>query len=95
MDKEKELDQMRNTLDSYLKRNPIGYIENIPLFICSVLIEDGYRKADEVRKETIKEIWERVSNVEGAATESAISYSMKIVAEFERIFAECSVEVEE
>lgn len=91
MDEEKEVARLCHTLiDAGLFNAPIRLKT-----ISEAVIKAGYRKADEVRRETIREIWERISNVEGAATESAISYSMKVVAEFERIFAKYGIEVDE
>lgn len=61
MGKEKEIDQMIETIkDQHFEENPHEYIKNIPYAICSTLCNAGYRKADEVRKETAKEIYERV-----------------------------------
>lgn len=37
------------------EEKPHEYIADMPRAICSALVEAGYRKADEVRKETRKE----------------------------------------
>lgn len=61
MDKEKEIEEMIEVLkNKHFEKNLDEYIADIPRAICSALVEAGYRKADEVRKEMAKEIYERV-----------------------------------
>ena len=50
---------------------------------------------EQVRKETAKEIRERISNVECLATENAFCFAIKLDAEFDKIFTEYGVEVDE
>ncbi len=61
MDKEKEIEEMIEVLkNKHFEKNLDEYIADIPRAFCSALVEAGYRKADEVRKEMAKEIYERV-----------------------------------
>lgn len=54
MDKEKEIEEMRKSIHYALRE--LENAEQLEQAIAEKLTSDGYRKADEVRKETAKEI---------------------------------------
>lgn len=66
MDKEKEIQEMaKNMCSSYAEYCGCGCrVENCPIdTFAKNAIDAGYRKADEVRKETAEKIWEKVYNL--------------------------------
>lgn len=57
MTKEEQIEEMLQAVkNAHLEERPHDYIKDPAKAICAVLYETGYRKADEVRQETAREI---------------------------------------
>lgn len=95
MDREKEIEEMAKTLcclygtiECYTCAVICGVPEN-----CERLYDAGYRKADEVRKETVEEIWEEVKGVCNRVAK--YDYRLPNIEPFKNIFKKYGVEVNE
>ncbi len=60
MNKKKEIEEVFDILDKHIALEHKAFTDNIvgEWDAAKAIVEAGYRKADEVRKETAKEIWE-------------------------------------
>lgn len=86
LDKKEEIEEMEMFI---LKNRTVEDSE----WIARGLYEIGYRKADEVRKETAKEIWEEVKGVCNRVAK--YDYRLPNIEPFKNIFKKYGVEVDE
>ena len=92
MDKEKEIEEMARDIGDVLavtyEGDSFPFTMHTRFYLSKALIKAGYRKADEVRKKTAKEIW---GCFKGYKKEfRIIEWGM-----IKRIFQEYGVEVDE
>lgn len=94
MDKEKEIEQL--ALDIVCATSPLGVKDLTKQFdykpVAEYLINAGYRKADKVRKKTVKEI---IADLKNAALTATLTFNPAVAEALKTIYLRLEREYDE